>query len=131
MFGSGLRSGSALSSTPSAQPTGASDCASASNGTTTLRASAANQNFMMACDQSSHDLQASEPGSSTIWYYGGMRMQTIAIGMCTVVFATVGIVAVAQQKPVSSRTPIVVYKTPTCGCCALWVEHMRQNGFQP
>ncbi len=37
----------------------------------------------------------------------------------------------AQQKPVSSRTPIVVYKTPTCGCCGMWVEHMRQNGFQP
>ena len=71
----------------------------------------------------------SEPGHSAIWYYRGMRMQTIAIGMCTVVFATVGMVAVAQQKPVSSRTPIVVYKTPTCGCCALWVEHMRQNGF--
>lgn len=58
-------------------------------------------------------------------------MQTIAIGMCTVVFAAVGIVAVAQQKPVTSRTPIVVYKTATCGCCTLWVEHMRQNGFAP
>src|SRR5687767_15938873 len=60
-----------------------------------------------------------------------MRMRTIAIGMCTVVFATANIVALAQQKPVSSRTPIVVYKTPTCGCCSMWVEHMRQNGFQP
>jgi hypothetical protein len=60
-----------------------------------------------------------------------MRMRTIAIGMCTVVFAAANIVALAQQKPVSSRTPIVVYKTPTCGCCAMWVEHMRQNGFQP
>ena len=52
--------------------------------------------------------------------------------------AIVGAIAVAgaafasaQQKPVSSRTPIVVYKTPTCGCCGMWVEHMRQNGFQP
>lgn len=52
--------------------------------------------------------------------------------------AVVGVLAiagaalvVAQQKPVSSRTPIVVYKTATCGCCSLWVEHMRQNGFQP
>ena len=60
-----------------------------------------------------------------------MRMRTIAIGMCTVVFVAANLVALAQQKPVSSRTPIVVYKTPTCGCCAMWVEHMRQNGFQP
>ena len=24
---------------------------------------------------------------------------------------------------------VVVYKTPTCGCCSQWVEHMRENGF--
>jgi hypothetical protein len=33
----------------------------------------------------------------------------------------------AQQKPAG---PLVeVFKTPTCGCCSLWVEHMRTNGF--
>ena len=27
--------------------------------------------------------------------------------------------------------PLVsVYKTPTCGCCGLWVAHMRSNGFE-
>jgi hypothetical protein len=24
----------------------------------------------------------------------------------------------------------VVYKSPTCGCCNQWVEHMRQSGFR-
>jgi hypothetical protein len=24
---------------------------------------------------------------------------------------------------------LIVYKTPTCGCCSGWVEHMRQAGF--
>ncbi|HDK37512.1 MAG TPA: DUF411 domain-containing protein [Thiolapillus brandeum] len=24
---------------------------------------------------------------------------------------------------------IVVYKSPTCGCCKKWVSHMRENGF--
>lgn len=24
---------------------------------------------------------------------------------------------------------IDVYKTPTCGCCSKWVEHLRSNGF--
>jgi hypothetical protein len=23
----------------------------------------------------------------------------------------------------------VVYKTPTCGCCVKWVEHMQKSGF--
>ena len=37
-----------------------------------------------------------------------------------------GIVA-AQQKQAG---PLVeVFKTPTCGCCSKWVEHMRASGF--
>jgi hypothetical protein len=32
--------------------------------------------------------------------------------------------AVDQQLPA-----LVVYKTVTCGCCAGWVEHMKQAGF--
>ena len=35
--------------------------------------------------------------------------------------------AAAQQK---TAGPLVeVFKTPTCGCCSQWVEHMRKNGF--
>ena len=26
---------------------------------------------------------------------------------------------------------IEVWKSPTCGCCTLWVNHMRTNGFRP
>lgn len=25
---------------------------------------------------------------------------------------------------------IEVYKSPTCGCCGKWVEHMKANGFK-
>jgi hypothetical protein len=59
-----------------------------------------------------------------------MRNKTFAIVGIGLV-AALGLAVSAQQKPVSSRTPIVVYKTPTCGCCSMWIEHMRQNGFQP
>jgi hypothetical protein len=24
---------------------------------------------------------------------------------------------------------VEVFKTPTCGCCALWVKHLQDNGF--
>jgi hypothetical protein len=24
---------------------------------------------------------------------------------------------------------VVVYKTPTCGCCTKWIEHLKQAGF--
>jgi len=25
---------------------------------------------------------------------------------------------------------ITVYKSPTCGCCKLWIDHLKQNGFK-
>jgi hypothetical protein len=25
---------------------------------------------------------------------------------------------------------ITVYKTPQCGCCRTWVDHLRKNGFE-
>ncbi len=25
---------------------------------------------------------------------------------------------------------VTVYKSPTCGCCAKWVDHMKANGFE-
>lgn len=29
------------------------------------------------------------------------------------------------------NTPIVdVYKSPTCGCCSQWVDHLKANGFK-
>jgi hypothetical protein len=37
--------------------------------------------------------------------------------------------AKASTNPADSSL-ITVYKTPTCGCCALWVDHMREHGFR-
>jgi hypothetical protein len=34
---------------------------------------------------------------------------------------------VAVMKP----SPITVYKSSSCGCCAKWVDHIRANGFGP
>lgn len=35
----------------------------------------------------------------------------------------------AGPAPGATQIPITVYKTPNCGCCALWAEHMQENGF--
>ena len=42
-----------------------------------------------------------------------------------VVFGT----ARAGGKPKAAGPKVVVHKDPYCGCCSLWVEHMRQAGF--
>ena len=34
---------------------------------------------------------------------------------------------VAAQRPAGPM--VEVYKSPTCGCCALWVKHLEANGF--
>jgi hypothetical protein len=31
--------------------------------------------------------------------------------------------------PVAQRDTVTVYKSPTCGCCANWVDHMREHGY--
>lgn len=41
-----------------------------------------------------------------------------------------GVLPVALTPLASAATPrIVVYKTPSCGCCSGWVEHMKAAGF--
>ena len=44
--------------------------------------------------------------------------------------ALLGGVAACQAKT-SPSNEIVVYKTPTCGCCTAWVEHVATAGFKP
>jgi hypothetical protein len=42
----------------------------------------------------------------------------------------VSAVAVAGARPLAQKGPAVqVYKDPTCGCCALWVDRLRKAGF--
>lgn len=43
-------------------------------------------------------------------------------------------VAVGAQQTtavptVATTLRMIVHKTPTCGCCGLWVEHMQRAGF--
>ena len=38
---------------------------------------------------------------------------------------------VATGSATSAPTPILVYKTPTCGCCKGWIAHLEKQGFAP
>ncbi len=35
-----------------------------------------------------------------------------------------------SPRPASPPPTVTVYKTPTCGCCAKWVDHLKTSGFQ-
>ena len=36
----------------------------------------------------------------------------------------------AEPQAKDANRTVLVYKSPTCGCCTLWTEHLRANGFQ-
>ena len=52
--------------------------------------------------------------------------------LTTVVVLGIGALAAdsaATSPAAAAADEIVVYKTPTCGCCGRWVDHMKANGF--
>lgn len=56
-----------------------------------------------------------------------MRNATFAL-VAAVAVAGAALVLARGQQPATTET-VQVYKTATCGCCGIWVEHLRSNGF--
>ncbi len=52
--------------------------------------------------------------------------------LLALVVLVVGVGATASYMLIPGKVmaaDVVVYKSPTCGCCKKWVSHMRENGF--
>lgn len=46
--------------------------------------------------------------------------------------ASTGAPGLSDGGPAAARHPeaeLVVYKSPTCGCCSRWVDYMKANGY--
>jgi len=56
-----------------------------------------------------------------------MRPERLAtfLGLAAIVAVAAGAAAPHHTPPVA----VTVYKSPSCGCCSNWVDHMRKNGF--
>ncbi len=50
-----------------------------------------------------------------------------ASGALVTALTVAGVVVAAQTTP--TLPTVLVYKTPTCGCCTKWVEHLQAAGF--
>ncbi len=55
-----------------------------------------------------------------------LKMFAVGGALAAVSFAAY---ATIQPEVASADTSIVVYKSPTCGCCHNWVEHLKENDF--
>ena len=52
-----------------------------------------------------------------------MTRKNLFIGIICLILVTI-------SSPSQQSGPLVtVFKTPTCGCCGKWVEHLKTNGF--
>lgn len=64
-----------------------------------------------------------------------MRMKLLAVLAALALVSTVGAVLVmATETEVAeskvAETKMTVYKSPTCGCCHMWVGYLREHGFE-
>lgn len=45
-------------------------------------------------------------------------------------FLGIAVAATLVATKVAAAVPVIeVYKSPTCGCCGNWAEHLRNDGF--
>jgi hypothetical protein len=42
---------------------------------------------------------------------------------------TAAMVQVPLSRAQTAAPSMTVYKSPTCGCCSKWIDHMRSHGF--
>lgn len=54
--------------------------------------------------------------------------RAILVACAGLLAAAAASIAPAWATPASNKK-IMVYKTPTCGCCSAWVEHLTAAGF--
>ena len=54
-----------------------------------------------------------------------MRVTTTALALLVL-----GIAGGSGCGAPSSAGVVEVYKSPTCGCCEKWVDHLEANGFE-
>ncbi len=47
------------------------------------------------------------------------------------IIVVLGLTCVLHQGTIqAAEQKVIVYKTPTCGCCNKWVSHLEENGFE-
>ena len=53
-----------------------------------------------------------------------------SIGLAAFALFSVQMGALTATPAAAADGPeITVYKSPTCGCCGAWIEHLKKNGF--
>ncbi len=57
------------------------------------------------------------------------KRRLIALAGTVVAALTVSALAAPGHGSRVTAVSVVVYKDPNCGCCKLWIDHLRKHGF--
>ena len=58
-------------------------------------------------------------------------VRVVIWGLSGVVLLAVLFAGLSLLSPKAESGPLItVYKSRSCGCCAKWISHLQQNGFQ-
>lgn len=58
-----------------------------------------------------------------IWLIVTLFLSSVAVGYAQTIWDT------PTQKLLDTPMDIVVYRSPTCGCCSKWLEHLKAHDF--
>jgi len=71
----------------------------------------------------------------SLWIVLSLLILVVILAACSTSNTSQSTESQVSQNPVQEAsspqlpTKIVVYKSPTCGCCGEWTKHMEENGF--
>jgi hypothetical protein len=59
------------------------------------------------------------------------RIRSIMIALVLVLGGVgyLGLASAQRSQTAAAAATVEVYKSPTCGCCSKWVEHLQAHGF--
>jgi hypothetical protein len=57
-----------------------------------------------------------------------MKPRAIIVA-CVVLLGVIAVLAFGVRDQAVASSTLVVYKSPTCGCCGDWIIHMEEAGF--
>jgi hypothetical protein len=64
-----------------------------------------------------------------VYLAGGIFAVAAAVGATAVGLGGGGGATTAAAAAEQNAYAMTVYKSPTCGCCGAWIEHMEEHGF--
>ena len=69
------------------------------------------------------------PSSFPVSHTGWLLMLMVRRSLRVLILLALPLAGLEAQQAPAAKPVLTVYKTATCGCCKLWMDHMEASGF--